>query len=270
MEIKKENNQFYAEYIESRITSYINKEEYFLPNCLSEFVFSEQDLKEMDEDARLISQFLQGDKAIWVGRHCGNEKCDIIINGTRQVEIKYVSSGAGTYLNASLKYFSDRLGFVPFTEYTHKTICPLLEEEYGEEVYKNFSPVTISESKNIRHNKTALYKKIKEADKQMRQEYVTDLFNFFNQNPEKLTIFIADCITKNINNKDTPDELVIFNHQTKEITYYTKETILQKIKNKTIRKTNLGFVFDGFRVSIGWQNGNGLNNPTFRVFLKGE
>ena len=40
------------------------------------------------------------------------------------------------------------------------------------------------------------------------------------------------------------------------------------IENKTIKNAGLSLVFDNFRVAIGWQNGNGLNNPTFRVFLK--
>lgn len=268
MEIKKENNQYYAEYIESKVTSIINNENYILPDCLKEFNFTKEEIEEMNNDAAQIATYINGNTAKWVGRNCGNEKCDIIVDNNRQIELKYVGSGTGTYLNASLSYFSDKLGFVSFTEYTHKTICPILEEEYGTSVYETFSPVSMAVSKDIRHNKPELYEKIKEVDKVMRKQYTNDLFNYLKNNPDKLTLFITDCITKNINNKSTPTELIIFNHNTKNLICYNKETILQKIKNKEIKNAGLSLVFDNFRVAIGWQNGNGLNNPTFRVFLK--
>lgn len=268
MEIQKANNQYYAEYIESRVAAFINKASYSRPDCIVDFPFSETELTEMDNDALLIANAIGGTSAVWVGRHCGNEKCDLIVDGTREIELKYVGGGTGTYLNASLRYFSDRLHFTPFTDYMHKSICPILEPIYGVAVYDNLSPVTLAESKNIRHNQPELYEQIVAADKKMRAQYVSDLFNYFQSNPAILTTFISDCITKNIGNKSAPSELIIFNHQTKQVTIYNRDTILTKIKNKSIKKTSLGLVFDNFRVAIGWQNGNGLNNPTFRVFLK--
>ena len=268
MEIQKANNQYYAEYIESRVVAFINKELYVLPDCIANFPFSESELSEMDNDAFLIANTIGGISATWVGRHCGNEKCDLIVDGAREIELKYVSGGTGTYLNASLSYFSERCHFTPFTDYTHKFICPILEPVYGASVYDNLSPVTLAESKNIRHNHPELYEQIVVADKKMRILYVSNLFDYFQANPTILTTFISDCITKNIGSKSAPSELIIFNHQTKQVTTYNCDTILAKIKNKSIKKTPLGLVFDNFRVAIGWQNGNGLNNPTFRVFLK--
>ena len=35
-----------------------------------------------------------------------------------------------------------------------------------------------------------------------------------------------------------------------------------------IRFTDKGMVIGNIRIAIGWQNGNGLNNPTIRVFLQ--
>ena len=32
--------------------------------------------------------------------------------------------------------------------------------------------------------------------------------------------------------------------------------------------TDKGFKIGNIRFAIGWQNGNGLNNPTIRVFLE--
>lgn len=268
MNIQKENNQYYAEYIESKVVSLINGTSYELPQCLENFTFASDEIIEMNQDAKQIADYIDGNSAIWVGRHCGNEKCDIIVDQNRFIELKYVSCGTGTYLNSSLSYFSDRLGFTPFTEYTHKTICPILEAIYGGSVYTGISPVSMATSKEIRHNNEALYEQIKEVDKEMRKKYVADLFNFFQANPDKLTIFITDCITKNVNNKSTPSELVVFNHNSKELICYSRDTILQKIQNKEIKNAGLSLVFDNFRVQIGWQNGSGLNNPTFRVFLK--
>lgn len=268
MNIKRENNQYYAEYIESKVVSLINKDEYILPECLINFTFTKEEIIELNSDAVLIASCIGGNTAEWVGRHCGNEKCDIIVDGSREIELKYVGSGIGTYLNTSLSYFSDKLGFIPFTEYTHKAICPLLEMEYGTGVYETFSPVSMAISKEIRHNKPELYAQIVNADKVMRRQYVNDLFCYLKDNPDKITQFITDCITKNINNKSTPSELVVFNHCTKQILCYNQDTIMKKIENKTIKNAGLSLVFDNFRVAIGWQNGNGLNNPTFRVFLK--
>lgn len=267
MKIEKENNQYYAEYIESRVVSLINKEDYILPDCLQNFLFPVEDLEEMNKDAEKIAKTLGGKTAIWVGRSCGNEKCDILIDD-HEVELKYVSCGSGTYLNSSLSYFSDRLGFTSFKDYTSKELLPFLKNYFGDGVYNNLSPVSIEQSKEIRHNQPDLYKQIQKIDKETRKDYVNDLYNFLISNPDKMISFVNDCITKNVGNKHTPEVLFIFNHETKKITVYSKEEIERKVKNTSIKKTSLGLVFDNFRVAIGWQNGNGLNNPTFRVFLK--
>lgn len=266
MNFEKANNQYYAMYIEGKVVSLINNEQLNVEKI--PFVFSAEELEEMNKDAEKISLFLKGKNAQWVGRAYGNEKCDIIIDNCRQVELKYVSCGNGTYLNTSLEYFSSKLNFTSFTEYTHKYICPILEPIFGDKVYKNISPVTIQESKDIRHGQKELYALIQKADKEMRKKYVEDLYNFLIDNPDKCIMFISDMINKNVNNKYTPDELVVFNHITKEIKAFSKEQIQILIKNKNIKKNALGLVFDGFRVQIGWQNGNGLNNPTLRVFIK--
>lgn len=269
MDFKKENNQYYAEYIESKVVSLINHEDHFdTPECLQSYTFSAEEIKEMDEDAIKIANYIDASSAQWIGRHCSTESGDIIADGNRHIELKYVSSGTGTYLNASLSYFSDKLGFTPFTAYTHKTICPILEQEFGSKVYSNLSPVSQTESHYIRQHQKELYDKVKQADIIMRKQYVKDLFDYLTLNPDKLIMFINDVITKNVNShKSTPSELIIFNHKTKSIICYSKESIESKKANKQIKRTELGLVFDNFRVAIGWQNGNGLNNPTFRVFL---
>lgn len=265
MNFKKEHNQYYAAFVESRVAAYINQEEYSLPDLIKDFSFSPEEIAEMEADALVIAKEIGGEKAVWVGRSTSNEDCDIIVDG-RRVEIKYVSMGKGTYLNTSLAYFSDKLGFTPFTDYTHKTICPYLEKFFGNGVYKNFSPVSREESSLFQDRDE--YKELQKIDKVMRKEYVENLYNFLISNPDKLKLFMADIVSKNVSNKEMPEEVVIFNHIKKEFMSFTKEDIIKKINSKTIKKTSLGLVLDGFRVQIGWQNGTGLNNPTLRVFLK--
>lgn len=265
MNFSKENNQYYGAFIESRVVAYINKEEYVRPELIANFNFPNEDIIEMNNDAKMIADYIGGDRATWVGRSTSNENCDIIVDG-RKIEIKYVSMGTGTYLNSSLTYFSDRLGFTPFTDYTHRTICPYLEKFFGSKVYKNISPVSKEESSIFQSRKE--YEELVKIDKAMRKEYVDNLYNFLTTNPDKLKLFITDIISKNASNKETPEEVVIFNHKVKEFMSFTKEDIIKKINSKTIKKTPLGLVLDGFRVQISWQNGTGLNNPTLRVFLK--
>jgi hypothetical protein len=267
MNFKKEHNQYYATFIESRIVAYINQEKYIKPDLIKDFLFSAEEIAEMEADALTIAKAINGKEAVWVGRNTANEDCDIIVDG-RKIEIKYVGSGSGTYLNTSLSYFSDRLDFIPFTEYTHKTICPYLEQYFGEKVYNNFSPVSMAESKEFRHERPTEYEALQKIDKTMRKQYVKDLYNYLISNPILLNTFVSDIISKNVGNKKAPESLIVFNHETKEIKVFSEKEIKDKIQNKTIKNAGLSLAFDGFRVAIGWQNGNGLNNPTLRVFLK--
>ena len=267
MNFSKSNNQYYGAYIESRIAAYINNVEYILPELIQDFPFSDSDIETMDADAKQIANYIGGAHAIWTGRECNNADCDLIVDG-RKIEIKYVSCGAGTYLNSSLSYFTERLGFTPFTEYSHTTICPFLEQYFGDKVYKNFSPVSNAESKDFRHNHNDLYKQLQVIDKAMRKQYTSDLYNFLISNPQKLNIFISDILSKNVGNKKAPEELIVFNHETKTIRSFTEAEIKSKIKTKSIKNAGLSLKFDEFSVAIGWQNGLGLNNPTLRVFLK--
>lgn len=267
MNFTKANNQYYSAYIESRVTSYINNETYERPALIETFDFTPAEIAEMDNDAKIIAESIGGTRAIWVGRECSTANCDLIVDG-REIELKYVSTGKGTYLNSSLKYFSDNLGFTPFTEYTHATICPYLEKYFGDNVYKNFSPVSMEESERFRHGHPDAYNELIQIDKLMRRQYVADLYDFLIANPQKLNTFISDAITKEIGGKQMPEEMIVFNHEKKTISSYSAEGIVDKMKHKSFKNAGLSLVFDDFRVAIGWQNGTGLNNPTLRVFIK--
>ena len=61
-------------------------------------------------------------------------------------------------------------------------------------------------------------------------------------------------------------DIIIFNYETKKITEFKWEEIFNS-PDIYIKTTDKGFTINNIRIAIGWQNGNGLNNPTLRVFL---
>ena len=135
MKIEKKNNQYYGQFIEEAINSIINQTK--IKNNTN-FLFTNEEIEEMVQDAKNIAREIQGKQSVYIGRNTEKENCDLIVDG-RQIEIKYVSLGNGTYLNTSVNYFSNRLGFTDFKEYTSKKLLPFLEKYYGENVYKNLS-----------------------------------------------------------------------------------------------------------------------------------
>ena len=220
----------------------------------------------MQEDAKhfVFDNFPLAISAKWVGNKTETENCDIIIND-KHIEIKYVSSGNGTYYNTSL-YCLEKYGF-DIHKYLEESGIFLLLEEYQIPYSKtNKSPVNQTTSSHIRHNNPTLYQKIEELDQQMRSKLVNDLALFFNDNMDLAYDFYDDLINKNISKikKSKPDELWVYN-------YIDKTSFLLDLSTKSniqvMSGTNLGLTLNNLRIQIGWQNGNGLNNPTIRVFL---
>ena len=259
--MKKENGNV-GKYMEQALVATINQES--IINNTS-YNFPMEIIEKMNEDAKRIAKDLGGTKASYIGNHTKNANGDIIIDG-KIVELKYVSCGKATYLNATMDYFKTELGFCSYKEYMKEEILPWLSQFFGDKVYKNLSPVSKEESSAFQ--KTKDYSTLKAMDKKARARYVTDLYNYLVANPEKLAKFISDCITKEASGKEAPDILVVYDYSINKTTIIDREHIEELIKNKTFRKTSLGLVFDKFRVQIGWQNGAALNNPSIRVFIK--
>lgn len=262
MNIQKANNQYYGQYIEENLVNLINHAP--IVNNTG-FSFNIDELSEMNQDIQLMAALFPNSQAHYVGRQTKTASCDLYIDDVA-TEVKYVSSGTGTYYNTSLSYFHEVLGFTDFKTYTNQYICPFLEQFFGVGVYDNFSPVSQKESSAFQ--KTKDYDKLKELDKAMRIKYVNDLYDFLNSNPEKWIQFLSDMISKESSNKVVPEQLLVFNHTTKQIRVLSQQNILNCKTTTAIKKNPLGFSFDRFNIQIGWQNGSGLNNPTIRVFLK--
>lgn len=261
---EKSENRSTGLYVEQAVVAVTNHES-IVNN--TDYNFSSETIEKMDYGAKRISEAIGGTKASYIGNQTKNANGDIIIDG-KVVELKYVSCGKGTYLNTTMEYFNTNLGFVSYKEYMREEILPWLECFFGEKVYENISPVSKEESKLFRDTRPEDYKKLVVMDKKARIKYVEDLGNYLMANPDKLSRFISDCITKEATGKEPPDTLVVYNYCTDKIIIINKETIQELVKTKTFRRTPLGFVFDKFRVQIGWQNGAALNNPTIRVFIK--
>ena len=88
-------------------------------------------------------------------------------------------------------------------------------------------------------------------------------------NAEARLQFIKNLITKEVSNKNMPDRLIVFNHDTKWIREFNKQDILTRLVDDNLILSGGTIKMYGVHFTIAWQNGTGLNNPTIRVFLEG-
>lgn len=278
------NNQYFAEYMENAICDVINK----VPIINhTDFPFTDKDMELMNKQAQhwVEVEFPYATKADYVGRNTITGDCDIIINDTEHVELKYVSKGYGTYLNTSIYYF-ERFNF-NFHDYMEKfKYLDFLKEFLGDKVkYKDKSPVSREVSSDFRENHKDIYRdKILPTEKIMRQAFVNDLIKYFTQ-PEHyddLQLFGHQMLTKETltSRKSNPDFVSVYGYEDDKIRrvypteilkpnepiIVTQEEELNRTK-ETVFFIKLNHVL---RIQIGWQNGTGLNNPTIRVFIDKE
>lgn len=269
MVISKANNQYYAEMFESAINDYINRD---VPVNNTGFVFPEEHLQTILEDAKMCATYLNGQHSKYVGRKTSTENCDLIVDG-EHIEVKYVrqQSGSGTYFNTSIVYFQNVFGLDSFSYYLEKYgVLKFLEGYFGEKVYSGISPVSIQESSEFRHKNPAAYAQLKKLEEQARTDYVSYIYNYFVQNPESLAIFANDMINKTPKGDNMmADKIIVYRYNTDTISVYNKNEIGNKGKDTSIFTLNgkYSLVLPGFRATIAWQNGTGLNNPTIRIFI---
>lgn len=279
----RDNNQYFAEYIEKAVCAIINKKEIINDTG---YPFTEKDMQLMNRHAQnwVEAEFSYAYHADYLGRKTITEDCDIIINYTDHVELKYIAEGNGTYLNTSIYYFT-QFGF-DFHDYMENMgYLDFLTTVLGSKIVKrnNKSPVSQEVSSNIRKNNPELYKTdIVPADKKVRQTFVNDLINYFT-NPEyydDLQLFGYQMLIKETatSQKRNPDFISVYGYsdditrriypnqilKPNEPIIITQEQTFNKNKEAifSIKLNNV------IRVQIGWQNGTGLNNPTIRVFIE--
>lgn len=267
---EKANNQYYGKYRECCVVAHLNNEEV---QYHENFFFTEEERKELYYQGKIIADFIGNHKAEYCGNHTMDAAGDILLDTGENIEIKTVSAGTGTYYNTSIYYF-EKFGF-DFKKYMDTFgLYKALEESFGDFIKiskKNKSPVSMKHSSLIRHEYSNIYiNKIVPIDILIRESFTKDLVEYFITNPEKVYEFISDMINKNseTSKKTSPDRLIVYN--------YTKDTIKEiNLKNFTsnitnVRSTAKGLVIGNIRFAFGWSNGNGLNNPTIRVFLENK
>ena len=264
----KATNQYYGKFFETAVVAQLNNSEV---EYEENYELNEEEKAIMLKQAQQVANYLGQHTAQYIGNQTVTASGDIVLDDQTTIELKRVSAGAGTYFNTSIYYF-DKFGF-NFKNYMNKYgLYEELEKHFGSNIrvsHNNNSPVSQANSSIIRHKFQSEYTQyIVPIDKQCRINFIKDLVDYFQNNTEKIYEFVTDMLNKNTatSHKTSPDRIIIYN--------YNKNTISEiNIKNLNIdttkiRLTETGMVIGSIRVAIGWQNGNGLNNPTIRVFLQ--
>lgn len=263
LNISKENNQYYAQYVEEAVTAIINNSP--ITNNVKDFQFQEWEIDIMNEDAATIAAYINARRAEYMGRKTSLASCDIIADG-KEIELKY-SKDNGTYYNASITYF-DQFGLTPFKQYMiDYGVLSFLAEYFGDKVYNNISPVGAKEGSVWSKANPELYEQLKNIEAEARKAYTTQVFNYLMEDESRIKYFAQQMLTKESSGKHTPDSVIIYHYNTDELIEFTKEEILAMASNTMTRGGDFTFKFNGFHTTIAWQNGTGLNNPTIRVYL---
>lgn len=261
MLIQKKNNQYYAEYIEQAVFN-----NYMPKDIVIDYNFSEIEINEMNTDAFIIFQnfFSEYKNIQYCGRKTRTECADFICDG-KNIELKYVAQGNGTYFNTTIEYCHKQLGFTSFQDYLKNSPqLKLLAKYFGNKVYENISPVSKEESSTFRKEYEKIYKKqLVPMDKMLRKQYVKDFYEYVVKNNLVPQLYL-DMINK-YSKKDKPDSIIIFNHQTKKsfklVNFDNNENFTTYISG------DFSIIINNIKITFAWQNGTGLNNPTLRIFL---
>lgn len=279
----KADNQYYGKFFEQCIEAAVNGINE-IPIPWKNYLFTDKEKNEMMADAKLVANILKEKYHIshvtWVGEKTIAESGDLVTDDGLKIEIKRVSNGkSGTYHNTSMSYFT-RFGFDIKSYMTNFKLYDAIDSTLN--VVSNrkaMSPVNRELSSDIRHNR--LYDTSNEdyknyilpVDIEMRKTFTEDLKNYFNNNPKKLVQFYMDMMNKvtcsnNSYDKQPPDILIAFNYIKKTITEINIKDLLTTTNSVTVfRTTSLGMVINTIRFAFGWQNGDGLNNPTIRTYV---
>lgn len=272
----KANNQYFGKYLEKATVEYINQTGKIInPTDYSDlkgYNFSKEELITLNQEAEKIALYIgTNNSATCVGNHTSTECGDILLKNGTHIELKRVSSGNGTYHNTSVFCLKD-YGY-DFKDYMTKFGLYDTIAKYFSNVTinkNNNSPVNIKTSSMIRHSTNEEGKEaIIQTDKKMREAFVEDLAQYFNDNPDMAYNFIQDMLNKvRLKTKISykPDRFIVYNYDKDSITEINLQDI--QLNTKNIQNTNLGLLIGPLRIQIGWQNGTGLNNPTIRVFIR--
>lgn len=234
-----------------------------------------------------------------IGPAVKNESGDIKVNG-KNVEVKYVGQGHGTYWNTSMEAFINMFPNSNIKSYTRTkdfdAVRKYLDRVYKEyemdiDVFSNTSPVPSSKKfKEFRRlfdrkaydmdtletlkdefgneYQNILFDELTELELPIRQKWVKSIIKYFENNPEEVIRLYNIILTKAASDKQTPDYYLVYNYtnKTAEITS-AMDLATDDIKLKTSDEDTVSFIVGNFRLTFAWQNGTGLSNPTVRAFI---
>ena len=259
----KANNQYFGEYMEIALCDLIN-------NTSSDFG---EHTEEIYCDAENALAFLQNNIGIInsaenCGRNYTKSSCDIKLNNSTELEIKYVSAGTGTYYNTSINKIAKAFNFIEYSAFLEEQgYYKFLEEKTGYNIkYGKKSPVSITDSSYIRKNMPEVYEEIQQEESKHRIEYIQNFYKYLIDN-NLIMDFFSSLISKELSNKHNPDYILVYNHKTKESHLLTYQDF-SFLGKEAEQSGKYGLRCGNIRAQFGWQNGNGLNNPTIRVFVE--
>ena len=214
-----------------------------------------------------------------VHRSLGNIQCD---DGS-SIELKYVASGSGTYHNTSISYL-DGLGVVPYRSYLKQNgyydyARRIIPADIPLDNGSSCSLVSMENSHVIRKKYPEIYKPLRRYERKIRVMYTEYIANHINENKlsrQVLNDMLGKRCTAGRAKKGIPNHLIVYNYRKKTMRILPRREIdVLAEENNTLAKDECVAEARGtsirlggiIRLSLGWQNGNGLCNPTIRVFL---
>lgn len=261
MERTKANNQYFGKAFEILVVETLTGK---TPenSVLEKF----SDLSEIRADVNnFLTTFGNHKNVEWCGNHTKSAVCDLIADG-KHIELKYTSSGNGTYYNTTI-YQMIEYGF-DYRDYMnyfalYEGIATIPNISINK---KAGSPVSVEDSLYIRNNFPNEYDFISGIEKRCREKFVNDLFDYFSQNFNVFIDFLNKMLRKETKN-GLPDTIYIYNYKKKETKVLEIDKILTISQHLELKKTTNSLKYGNIRIAFGWQNGNGLNNPTIRIFI---
>ena len=138
--------------------------------------------------------------------------------------------------------------------------------------YDSMSPLKQQDASTLRHMYGDIVDMISEHELQIRRAYTSYVVSYISVNALE-GIVVNDMLNKrkmsNGTYKGMSDIIIICNSKTGGIRTISKQKLMAKASDSyKMHSTETSIVFDGLmRLALGWQNGNGMNNPTVRAFL---
>lgn len=271
----KSTNQYFGELFE---VSLCNELDINTGNFKIQYQFADDEIACVQYDAnnmaKLLNNIVDFSDLNWF--YCARNTVAAlgdISNGNMSIELKYVNSGSGTYHNTSITYLNG-FGIIPYHDFLinhgyYDQLAKIIPSMKANIVFN--SPFTHEESHIIRHNMKNEYAEIEHIEKTIRAKYI-DYVGAEIVHRNLIDTIFNDFLNKkktsNKRYKGIPDLIAICNHHTGACRVIDKRKLSNLASRSSVCINGSSIIVnDVMRLVIGWQNGNGLSNPTIRCFL---